>query len=218
MEANASFGRFYNVCADTLVFDALNISTVAGVDAHLVAGVAEEGHTNFGAGLHGSGLEGVGGGIALDAGFGVGDFEHNAGGHLAGEDSLGSGVYHGFADVTFFEELYALDAFAGDCYLLESLGVHEVVAHVVFVEELVGATLNAHFFYFHARVPGLFEDTAGLYVAELGADESRALAGLHVKEFDDEEVVAVDVEAHTVFKVSCCCHKGVYVLIFICVR
>ncbi len=69
------------------------------------------------------GLEGVGGRIALDAGFGVGDFEHYAGGHLAGEDSLGSGVYHGFADVTFFEELYALDAFAGDCYLLESLGV-----------------------------------------------------------------------------------------------
>ena len=97
-------------------------------------------------------------------------------------------------------------------------GVHEVVAHVVFVEELVGATLNAHFFYFHARVPGLFEDAAGLLRCGAWCGRKRYFAGLHVKEFDDEEVVAVDVEAHTVFKVSCCCHKGVYVLIFICVR
>ena len=108
MEATASFGRFYNVCADTLVFDALNISTVAGCRCAPCRPVLQKRGTRTSAPVsHGSGLEGVGGRIAFDAGFGVGDFEHYAGGHLAGEDSLGSGVYHGFADVTFFEELYA---------------------------------------------------------------------------------------------------------------
>jgi hypothetical protein len=31
-----------------------------------------------------------------------------------------------------------------------------------------------------------------------------------VKEFNNEEIVAIDIEAHAVFKVSCCCHKILY--------
>ena len=60
-------------------FYTLQIVTVAGVYAHLVADVAEQGNTDFSAGLHCGGLEGVGGGVALDAGFGVCDFKYHIG-------------------------------------------------------------------------------------------------------------------------------------------
>ena len=114
---------------------------------------------------------------------------------------------HSFHDVTFLEELYTFDAFAGESNLLESLGVHEVVAHVILIEILIRTAFDAHLVNFHTRVPGLVEDAAGLHIAQFGAHESRTLAGLNVKEFNDKEIVAVDIEAHAVFKISCCCHK-----------
>lgn len=192
---------------------ALQIVAVAGIDAHLIADIAEERHADFSAGLHGSGLERVGGGVALDAGFGVGDFKHHVGGKLAGEDRVGSGVNHSLDDIALLEELNAFDAFAGKSHLLERLGVHEVVAHIVFIEILIGTALDADFVDFHAGVPGLVEDTAGFYVAKLCAYESRTLTGLNVKEFHDEEIVAVDVEAHAVLEISCCCHKKFWIVI-----
>lgn len=188
-------------------FHALEISAVAGVDAYFVADVAEEGHADFGAGLNGGGFEGVGGGVALDAGLGVGDFEHYVGGELAGKNGFGSGVYHSFNDVAVLEELYAFDAFAGEHYFFPCLGVEEVVAHIVFVGILVGAAFDTHFVYFDAGVPGFVKDTAGFHVAEFGAYESGAFAWFYVKEFHDKEVLAVDVEAHAVLEISCCCHK-----------
>ena len=112
---------FYGLGAG--LFDALNVGAVAGVDFHLVADVAEQGHANFGTGFNGCGLESVGGGIALDAGFGVGDFEDHAGGHFASEDSFRSGVNHSFADVAVLEELNAFDAFAGLICECRSAGI-----------------------------------------------------------------------------------------------
>ena len=114
---------------------------------------------------------------------------------------------HSFAHVALLEEFNTFDALAGDGHLLEGFGVHEVVAHVVFVEELVGTTLDAYFFHFHTGVPGFVQNAAGFDIAELGADESRAFAGFYVKEFFDEVVCAVDVEAHAIFKICSCCHK-----------
>ena len=186
----------------------LNVRAVAGVDTHLVADVAEQGHANFSAGFNGSGLEGVGGGITLDAGLGVGDFENYAGRHLAGEHGFGSGVYHSFADIAVLEEFYTFDAFAGNDDFFPCLGVEEVVAHVILVGELVGATLDAYFVDLYTLVPGLVDDAAGLHIAELGAHESGAFAGFYMKKFLDEIVGAVDVEAHAVFEISCCCHKS----------
>ncbi len=85
--------------------------------------------------------------------------------------------------------------------------MHEVVAHIVFVEILVGATLDAHLVDFHSRVPGLVDDTTCLDVAEFCADEGRALAGLDMEKFNNKEIVAVDIEAHAILEISCSCHK-----------
>ena len=122
-------------------------------------------------------------------------------------------MYHSLYDIAVLEELYALDALAGENNLFPCLGVEEVVAHVILVGVLVGAALDAHFVYLDAGVPGLVKDAAGLYVAELGAHESGAFAGFYMEKFYDEEVLAVDIEAHAVLEISCCCHKnGVYII------
>ncbi len=189
-------------------FHTLEVCAVAGVYAHLVADVAEEGNADFGAGLNCGGFEGVGGGVALDARFGVGDLEHYVGGELAGEDGVGGGVNHCLYDITVLEELYAFDAFAGEHYLFPCFGVEEVIAHVILVGVLVGAALDAHFVYFHTGVPGFVKDTAGFHVAEFGAHESGAFTGFYVEEFHDKEVLPVDIEAHAVLEISCCCHKN----------
>lgn len=189
-----------------MLFHALLVRTVAGVYHNLVTDVAEKGNTHLGTCLYCSGLECVGGGVALDTGLGIGDFEGDGGGHLASEDGVRLSVYHGLADVTVLEELYAFNALAGDDYLFPGLGVEEVVAHIVLVAVLVGATLDAHFIYLYAGVPGLVEYAACLDVLKFCADESRSFAGLYVKEFYDEEVLPVDVEAHTVLEVCSCCH------------
>ena len=81
---------------------------------------------------------------------------------------------------------------------------------------MVGTTLDAHFINLYARVPSLVKDAAGLDILELGAHESRTLAGFYMKKLYDEEVVAVDVEAHSVFKICSCCHKVIYIDIFDC--
>ncbi len=199
-----------------MLFHALLVRTVAGVDHNLVTDVAEKGNTHLGTCLYCSGLECVGGGVALDTGLGIGDFEGDGGGHLASEDGVRLSVYHGLADVTVLEELYAFNALAGDDYLFPGLGVEEVVAHIVLVGVLVGATLDANLVNLHAGVPCLVEHTAGLDVLEFGTHESRTFAGLYMEEFNDEEVLAVDVEAHSVFKVCSCCHKVIYIDIFDC--
>ena len=56
-----------------LGLDTFYVGAVAGVDFNLVADVAEQRNAYFCAGLYCSGLEGVGGGITLDAGFGICD-------------------------------------------------------------------------------------------------------------------------------------------------
>ncbi len=80
------------------------------------------------------GLEGVGCGVAFDSRFGVCNLKYNVDRHLACQDCVGCGVYHGFTDVALFQELYTIDAFSRKCNLFKCFGVHEVVAHVVFVK------------------------------------------------------------------------------------
>ena len=114
---------------------------------------------------------------------------------------------HSFHDIAVLEEFHTFDAFPGDDDFFPGFGMEEMVTHFIFIRVLVRATFDAHFVDLHAGVPGLVEDTACLDVAQFGTHESRAFSGLYMKEFNDKEIVAVDIEAHTVLKISCCCHK-----------
>src|SRR6185437_11123877 len=54
---------------------ALDILPGSGVHANRFIHVDEKGHLHHGSGFHGGGLGGARGGIALDAGLGIGNFE-----------------------------------------------------------------------------------------------------------------------------------------------
>ena len=116
-------------------------------------------------------------------------------------------MYHSLDRIALLEELYTIDHSLGNGDLLEGLGVHEVQTHIVLVEELVGATLDAYFLDLHTAVPRLVDDTSCGDVLEFRADESGTLTGLDVKELNDEVVLPIDVEAHTITKICCCGHN-----------
>ena len=74
-----------------LLFGASQIRTVAGVNLDEVALVDEQGNTNLNTSLQRSGLQGVGSGVALDAGLGVGDAQNGLHRHLGVENGAGVG-------------------------------------------------------------------------------------------------------------------------------
>lgn len=165
---------------------AAEVRAVAGVDFDFVAGVYEQRHTYLGSGFNGGGLKGVGGGIALDAGFGIGDFEHGLYGHFGEEDSFGRRVAYYFNSIAFLHKGRAGNEFLVDRNLLVGFVVHEYIIAAVCIQVLVWTTLYTHVFELFADVEAAFEHTAVNHVLELRAHERVALAGLHMKEFDYE--------------------------------
>ena len=81
-----------------------------------------------------------------------------------------------------------------------------MVASGVLVGVLVLTVLHARLVHLDARVERVVDDLAGLDVLELGADESRAFAGLDVEELNDEVQLVVVLDAHAVAEICSSCH------------
>ena len=189
-----------------LFFYTLEVRTVASVDADLVADVAEEGHTYFGAGLYSSGFEGVCGCIAFDAGLGVCDLEHCFHGHLGIEHCVGRSIAYYFYHVAFFHEIAAGHELLVDRNLLESLLVHEDIIATVGIEILIGTTLYANVFEFLADIEATLEHAAVDHVLKFGAHEGVAFTGLYVEELHAEVQAPVHADAGAVLDVLCVNH------------
>lgn len=167
-------------------FYAAYIAAVAGIDLDSVAGVDEQGYAYGCAGLHSGGLQGVCGGVSLDAGLGVGHLKDGLGGHLGIEHGVGAGVADNLHNVTLLHEVGSCDEFLGDGHLVECLLVHEDVVAAICIEILVGAALHTHVLEFFADVEAALEHAAVDDVLQFCAHEGVALAGLHVEEFYTE--------------------------------
>ena len=89
-------------------FDALGVRTVARVHFHPVAGVDEQRHADFCAGVNGRRLERVGGGIAFDAGLGIRDLAFNMRRQVHVQNVFLFGVEHHLTVQAVFEEIRAL--------------------------------------------------------------------------------------------------------------
>ena len=178
-----------------LCLDAAKVAAVTSVDLDDFAFVDEEGHADFGACLHAGGLEGVGGGVALEARLGPSDGQFHLHGDVGIEDGLGGGVGDDLDVLTFLHEVDAVDLVLGDGNLLEGLVVHEDVVLAFHVEELIAATLNAHILEFLADVEAALQHVAAHHVLESGAHDGVTLARLHVEEVDAEIELAVHTDA-----------------------
>jgi len=190
-----------------LLLDTLDVAAVAGINLDFFALVDEERHTHLSTRLDGSVLEGVGCGITLDAWFGVGHFEGDNHRGLDKKDGIALSMHHEVTDFAFLEVLRATDEFLVNVDLLKRLLIHEVVTHLILIDILIRTTLDAHVVDFDTGVERLLDNETGHDILEFGANESRTLAWLHVKELDNVVVLAVELEAHTVFNISSFCHK-----------
>ena len=180
---------------------ALHVLAVAGIDADVVADVDEQGHHQGVAGLQGAGLVGIGGGVALEAGLGVGDFHLNeVGGGNAESGALEELHGHVGAFLNEGDGIFNLVVVQGQ--LLEGLNVHEVVQFAVVVNVLHFLGLDDGAGHLIGGVEGALNHSAGHHVLDLGADESRALAGLHVLEVNDVPHAAVPFNSNALLEIA----------------
>ena len=126
------------------------------------------------------------------------------------------GVVHNLNDLAISHEVIVLDELLLDVDLLESLSVHEVCTEVILVSELVRTTLNAYLLDLDTyRREGILENATVLQVLELRTNKCRTLAWLAVLEIDNNKSLAIHLDTHTDFDISCCnCHS----CIFLCIR
>ena len=188
--------------------DKIQVLTGTGVDLDLVALVDEEGHLDLSAGLNGSGLQGVGSGVASEAGLGSGNNQVNKVGNFDTEDL--ALVAHNGADVVLLDELEAIVQNAAVQGLqLEGFLIHEVVQLAVVVGVLHLLSLNESSGELGRGVQGSFGHAAGDNVAHLNANESSTLAGLDVLELDDLHNLAVHLEGNAVANIACRNHVNI---------
>ena len=117
--------------------------------------------------------------------------------------------------LALLHEVSVLDHVLGQKNLLEGLLVHEVVAVLLGVEELVGAALHVDGLDLRTGGEGVVQNSAVLKIAELGLHEGGTLSRLHVLEPYYLTGLVVELEIKTIFEICCCCHKYLFLNHFI---
>ena len=108
--------------------------------------------------------------------------------------------------LSLFHEVGILDNVVREVNLLEGLLVHEVESVLVRVEELVWTPFHIDGLDLGTCCEGVLEDASVLKVAKFSLYECWTLSRLHVLEIHDHTRFAVEIQVHSVFEVSCCCH------------
>jgi len=192
------------LCA--LLFDALVVLARTRIYTNLVARVDEQGNLDRGTRVNRSGFERVGRSrITLDTGLGVGYLHVDNRGQLGRQYLLLLGVEHHLDNLAIGHQVVVVDERLLDVDLLEGLRVHEVGTQIILIGELIGATLYAHLLDFNTyRREGVLQNATILQILELRTNEGGTLARLAVLEIDYKEGLAVHLDAHADFDISCC--------------
>lgn len=82
-----------------------------------------------------------------------------------------------------------------------------MVAHVVFVQELVLTTLDLHFYDLVTRRESVFEDASGSTAFKLRANESSSFSRFYVLKFNDSVDVIVELHTESILNVGRTCHN-----------
>ena len=165
------------------------------------------------AGFEGGGLGGSGGGVAFDAGVGLGDLEWDGGGEFDGDgvfaddQDLGFGVFGQVVDGV-------ADDIEGERLLLVGIGVHEVEQVAVAVEVLHGPVLGADAAELGAGLEGALDGVSAANVAQFESGLGRATSDLDVFPVDDLVLVAVEFDDESALEVA----GGDHLLPVSCVR
>ena len=183
----------------------LHVKTCSCVYADHVALFDEERNLDLSACLEGGWLGGVGSGIALEAGVGLGDLQLNEVGRLYAKDIALVGQHlagHIFGDKL---EVVAQSALI-DGELLICFGIHEIIQTTILIKILHILALDKSGGELSRGIECGFCHCSCNNVAQLGADESRALAGLYVLKFDDRINGTVHLKCYAVSEIACYYH------------
>ena len=173
----------------------------------MIALVDEQRHTDLGAGLNGSGLQGVGSSVTLDTRLGLGDFQLDEVGDLDAEHL--ALVAQQLAQLVLLAELEVIGHIGcvdGD--VIVGLVVHEVVQIAILVAIGHVLALDESLRELCGRVVAGLNHRAGNHVLGLGTDKGSALAGLHVLELNDLKNLAVLLKGHAIAKLACRNHRN----------
>ena len=174
--------------------DALHILAGAGIDADVVALVDEQRNADLSTGLDSSGLQGVGGGVALDTRLGLGDFQLDKVGDFNTEDlALIAQQLAGLVLLAELEVIGHIGSVDGD--IIVGLVVHEVVQIAILIAVSHVLALDESLRELCGRVVAGLNHRAGDHVLGLGADKGSALAGLDVLELNDLSEELEELEA-----------------------
>ena len=187
--------------AEKLFLDALQITAVTSVNLNEVAFVDEEGNAHLNASLQRSGLQGVGSGIALDAGLRVNNAEVGLHGHLCIEDGTVGSIRDDLHDVALLHILMSNHEFVVNGNLLEGLLVHEDTSGLVLVEILIGATFDDDVFQFLTDIEAALQYAAVADVLYLDDHNGVTLAWLTVLEIDAHPDATVHANGGAFFNV-----------------
>ena len=190
------------------LLSAFLVGSVYGIDDDALARFNEEGNANLGSARDGGWLEGIGGGVAAHAGFGVGYLEGYGRWKLYAQWAVLVRMEHYHARHAVYQKLRSVDDLFGHGDLLKRLHIHKVVAVGVVVQVLVGAKLNIDDLELGSAREGVLQNTSVVEVAQFGSHKCRPFAGFHMQKFDDLAGRVVKVNAHAILNVCCRGHNS----------
>ena len=174
-----------------LLLCASQIAAVACVNLNQVALVDEQRNAHLNASLQCGGFQGVGSGVALDAGLRMCDTQDGLHGHFCIEDGTVGGVRNHFHDIALLHILMTDYELVVNGNLLEGLLIHEDTTRLVFIKILIGTTLDDYVFQFLTDVEATLQYATVGNVLHLDDHNCVTLTWLAVLKIDAHPNAAV---------------------------
>ena len=108
--------------------------------------------------------------------------------------------------LSFFHKVCVLHNILRKVNLLECLLVHEVVSILITIKELVRTSFDIDSINLRTCGESILEDSSVLKVTEFSLYECWTFSRLYVLEIYEHAWFTVEIQVHSVFEISCCCH------------
>src|SRR5690606_25070536 len=91
-------------------------------------------------------------------------------------------------------------------YLLEGLGIHEVIPHFIFIQILEFMTFYTNGVNSSSGREGMFQHTAGSKTAQPGSDKGISFPRFHMLEFNDLVEIIIKLNHKAIANIGRSCH------------
>ena len=178
------------------------ILTAPGVDLDLVADVAEKRYADLRAGLHDRGLGSACGGIALEAGFGLGNLKLHEHRRFNRKRDVIIGI--DLDHIVLFDELHVVtNNILAERNLVKCLCIHERIELAILIQILIFLAVDPGLREFLCRPEGCLSHTAIDNIFQLGSDERCAFTRFNMLELNDLENASIFLNRNAIPEITC---------------